>query len=116
MLTINEMVERAKTAKEDGAKARVFDWNKAAEIIRDRKVKNASAGLREDFGATSGCIYKDGKIVRNPGTYLASLWATPVLLIDDEEIECWAYMEDTHWDAHTVWPSSAVRVLKEVVA
>ena len=90
---------------------RVFDWNKAAEIIRDRKPEQACAGLREDWGWTSGPIWSDGKPVDEDDTYtyLASTWATPTLLLDDsDDVECWRYgTEVADWDSKTYWPESA---------
>jgi hypothetical protein len=50
------------------ARIKTFDWLKAARIIRDRKVQNASAGLGGDEAMTSGSIVRDGKIVRDETT------------------------------------------------
>ena len=40
-----------------GNEEMVFDWNKAATLIKDRKPKNASAGLRGDWEYTGDTIY-----------------------------------------------------------
>lgn len=93
---------------------KVFDWDKAARIIRERGATHAIAGLAEDFDWTGGPILRDGKRLCGDETYtfLASSWATPVLVIDDEEIECWIQTTDTKWDAYTQWPESAVAIME----
>lgn len=99
---------------------KVFDWNKAAQIIKDRNVYSAAAGLDEDWGCTGGSIWYDGKPVaeNNTYTFLASSWATPVLVLYSEEdaeyIECWKYAVETpEWTAKTYWPESALAIISE---
>ena len=105
--------EKAKEARKRGERSKVFDWDKAAQIIKERGAKDAFAGLQDDWDWTGGRILKDGKIAMNY-TYLASVWATPELNIDGEYIECWKYEEDTPgWNCYTKWPESAVRILLE---
>ena len=96
-----------------GREMKVFDWVKAAQIIKDRKPKEVIAGLSEDWGWTAGPIFSDGKPVTDGGAYLASTWATPVLVLDDdEEIPCWKYQHEVpDWDADTKWPASARSIL-----
>lgn len=92
---------------------KVFDWDKAAKIIKERKPKTASAGLSEDLFWTGGLIYKNGKPIKNEYTYLASCWATPVLEMDDgAEIECYQPKGYNGWDEHTKWPESALKILE----
>lgn len=87
----------------------VFDWDRAAELIREHGARHAVAGLSSDMEWTAGDIFADGKPVLDGGAYLASLWATPVLVLGGEEIECWKLQSDTPgWDANTVWPESAL--------
>lgn len=90
---------------------KVFDWEKAAQIIKERKPETASAGLAEDWEWTGGLIYKNGKPVRNEYTYLAFRWATPVLILDGEEIECYQSKGYHGWNADTKWPESALKIL-----
>jgi hypothetical protein len=102
-------------ARASGAKTMVFDWIKAAEIIRDRRPSSASAGLRGDWEWTGGSIFADGKPIPRGETYtyLASIWARPELDIDGDVIECWRWQHDTQddWDASTYWPDEALQVL-----
>lgn len=96
-----------------GREMKVFDWDKAAQIIKNRKPKEAIAGLSEDWFWTAGPIFSNGKPVIHGGAYLASTWATPVLVLDDdEEIPCWKYQHEVpDWDADTEWPESARSIL-----
>jgi hypothetical protein len=97
---------------------KVFDWHKAAKLIREKKPKLASAGLSGDWGCTGGTIYAEGKPVPSEETFtfLASTWATPKLDLDGTLYEC--YVLDTpetnpdEWTSKTYWPESAVRILQ----
>lgn len=91
----------------------VFDWDKAAYLIKELKPNNVSAGLRGDWEYTGGCIFSDGKPVPREDTYvyLASTWAIPEIEIDVSVFPCWKYAEGTGWDADTYWPKSALSIL-----
>lgn len=96
---------------------KVFDWDKAARLLCERSAANAVAGLASDMEWTSGTILRDGAIVDDSYTYLASTWATPVLVIDGEEIDCYRMESEcpAEWTgdkAKVVWPESA-RVIFE---
>ena len=90
----------------------VFDWDKAAKLIKDRDVKEASAGLQYDWEYTGGEIFTNGKPNMNDYTYLASTWATPQIEIEDEIIDCYKMKSKVpDWDAYTKWPKSALDLL-----
>lgn len=92
----------------------VFDWDKAATLIRERNVDHASAGLGGDWEWTGGPILRNSKPIPAEETYtfLASTWATPELYIDGEYIACWKYEDDTPgWSSDTYWPESALEIL-----
>lgn len=94
----------------------VFDWDKAAEIIRDRKPECAIAGLQHDMEWTSGTIYEDGLPVTDDYTYLSSTWATPILEIitrdEVEDIPCFRMKHEVpEWNSDTKWPHSAIEIL-----
>lgn len=97
----------------------VFDWDKAAELIKERQPIHASAGLAQDWKCTGGTIYQDGKPDTESYTYLASTWATPELDMDGEVVECFR-MEDTVPESWTgelndiKWPQSALDILNGV--
>lgn len=105
---------RGQAARAVGARQMVFDWDRAATLIRERGAKDASAGLRGDWKYTGGEILRDGKPIDSGDTYtyLSSNWATPELDIDGAVIECWRYEEDTPgWNSGTYWPDSARAIL-----
>jgi hypothetical protein len=103
---------RGEAARASGAQMMVFDWDKAAALIAERKPSVAEAGLSGDWGYTGGTIYQGGKPVTDSYTYLASLWATPELELDGERVDCWRYSSgDQDWNADTKWPKSALRIL-----
>lgn len=104
---------RAQAAREAGNKMLVFDWDKAARLIKERNPTHASAGLSDDWEWTGGTIYANGKPVKNSYTHLASIWATPELKLDDDKpIPCWKYADETEWNSGTKWPESALNILK----
>jgi hypothetical protein len=92
----------------------VFDWNKAARIIKERGAASASAGLCGDWEYTGGDILRDGRPIPEDDAYvyLASRWATPELEIDGETIDCYVMeSEAPDWGAKTYWPQSALDIL-----
>lgn len=94
---------------------KVFDWHKAAKLIKESGSKNASAGLSGDWEWTGGEIFRDGKPVpkEDTYTYLASTWATPELMHDGEMIDCYLMQSQTPgWDEDTYWPDSALAILE----
>lgn len=96
---------------------RVFDWHKAAQLIRDRKPTVASAGLGEDWEWTGDTIYRDGKPVaaEDCHAFLASTWAIPELDLDGEIIDCYIMKDESPgWDTGTIWPQSALDILHGV--
>lgn len=110
-------MQRAIDAQNAGKLPKVFDWHKAARLIAERKPSIVYAGLAEDWEYTLGVIFRNGSIVTSDLStmHLFSVWATPVIEIDGEVLEC--YIEHTkennpeEWDADTVWPDSAKNVL-----
>ena len=93
----------------------VFDWDKAAKLIKERNATEASAGLSGDWEYTGGTIFADGKPDMESYTYLASTWAEPELEIDGERMKCFRMEDDTpKWDEKTKWPESALFILANV--
>lgn len=89
----------------------IFDWDKAATLIKDQKLYTVYAGLNEDWEYTSGPILING-IIPDSYTFLASIWDIPVLQYDDCIIECYKMQsEEPQWDASTFWPKSARKIL-----
>lgn len=94
---------------------KVFDWDKAARLIKENNATDARAGLSEDWYWTAGTILENGEPDMDSYTYLASTWATPELEIDDEFYECYVMADQTDWDSETKWPESALKILKGLV-
>ena len=104
----------AKCKANRGKELMVFDWHKAAKLIKERKAQNASAGLSGDWENNGGKIFTAGKPVTDEYTYLASRWATPEIEIDGELIECYIMQNESpegSWNAYTKWPESALKIL-----
>lgn len=72
-----------------------MDWNKVKEVVESHHNSIIYAGLMEDWNNTSGLIYAKGKYY-NGYVYGCSNWATPIVDVDGEEIECWTNNE-TEW-------------------
>ena len=92
----------------------VFDWEKAARLIKERCAKTASAGLAGDWEYTGGEILADGKPVPKDDAcvYLASTWATPQLEVDGDIVDCYRMASETPgWDSDTYWPPEALAIL-----
>ena len=102
----------AKGEANRGRPLMVFDWDKAARLIRERGAKEASAGLSGDWEWTGGEILVDGKPHHEAYTYLASTWATPELDIDGDRVDCFRMeTEVPGWGSSTKWPESALAIL-----
>ena len=96
-----------------GREQMVFDWDKAARILRAREATYAEAGLCGDWDWTGGAILDGGKPDTGSYTYLSSNWARPQLIVDSEVIVCWRYARETPgWNAETKWPESALAILR----
>ena len=114
---MNTMAAFAMGFANRGNEPMVFDWDKAAELIKEKGIRNAGAGLRGDYGNTAGDILSDGEPVMDDYTFLASTWATPMLLIygDDgwysEEILCYVMKSMTAWKHDTKCTKSALAIL-----
>lgn len=96
-----------------GQERKVFDWDKAARLIKESGAKLAVAGLDGDWSSTAGAILEDGKPVpiEESWAYLESTWATPSLELGDgeERIDCWLMASDV--PNYCYWPQSALDIL-----
>ena len=95
-----------------GKELMVFDWDKAATLIKEREPKRAYAGLRSDWEYTGGTIYESGKPVMDDYTFLASTWAVPELDLDGDVVACYRMQHEVpEWGSKTKWPQSALDIL-----
>jgi len=102
-----------------GNELKVFDWDKAAELILRSECRNAGAGLSGDWEWTGGAIFKDGRVVPQDDTYtfLASTWATPEIELDGRIESCYRMASEcpSEWGeeySNVYWPESALRILR----
>ena len=96
-----------------GKEMRVFDWDKAARLIKEIQPSSARAGLEGDMEYTGGRIFEDGKILDDSYLYLASTWAAPILVMGTYEVECYVMESTTEWDEFTKWPDSARKIMED---
>lgn len=96
-------------------KIRVFDWEKAAKIILERKAEKAVAGIDTDWLGTRDAIYKDGKPVENrdSGAYLQSHWGFPTLSVNGDMIQCYREVKVESDELFDWWPDRALEVLNQ---
>ena len=114
--------KRRDEALERGDEAMVFDWDKAARLIKETGAKSAEAGLRGDWEGTGGYIFYDGEPIKKEKddfpvetqAYLASIWAVPEIRIDGgRKRPCYKmHHEAPRWNAKTRWPKSALKILQ----
>lgn len=90
---------------------KVFDWNKAARLIKEKQPRVASAGLCNDWEYTGDTIYNNSNPVLDTYTYLASTWATPEINLDGDVEGCYLMESETEWNESTKWPESALDIL-----
>ena len=111
---MDTMTARAFAQANRGNELMVFDWDKAASIIKTRNAKSAAAGLAGDWEYTGGEILNEGKPVAKEDTYtfLSSTWATPELEVDGDTIDCYKMQSEVpEWNANTYWPQSALDII-----
>lgn len=110
---------RAKAASLKGSTHKAFNWDKAAEIIKEKLKLHpnlvAEAGLQKDWAYTGGSIFENGKPVNDSYTYLASNWAIPTLILswdgeEQEEIDCHIEQND-RFHSETKWDETSLSIL-----
>ena len=97
-----------------GIENKVFDWVKAANIIKENPNKNWNAGLSCDLEWTGGRIWDADKknIDNNSYTFLSSNWAIPVIYDDSGlEIECYVKATETEYGEETRYPKEFMDIL-----
>jgi len=51
---------------------KVFDWDKAAQLMKENNATTAAAGLKGDWENTVGVILKEGEVVEPSPCHLQS--------------------------------------------
>lgn len=110
----------AEIARQKGAYLMAFDWDKAAQIIKENIKSHpdltAEAGLQGDWDYTGGVIFDHGKPINNEYTYLCSNWAIPTLILswdgdEQEEIECYSKEDDCRFSSDSKWDKESLQIL-----
>lgn len=97
-------------AKEKGNPMLAFDWDKAAQIIKDNLKEHPDL-----IAEAGGEIFRNGKATNNPYTYLASNWAKPTLILswdgeEQKEIEC-STLENERFSSGSKWDMPSLEIL-----
>ena len=79
-------------AQAAGDSFKVLDVKRALEYCKPGNV--VEIGLAEDWGWTSGTVYEGDSFVEDPYFFAGSNWATPVVVVNGEVIECWKLSEE----------------------
>ena len=80
---------RAQTA---GNSFKILDVKRALEYCKPGNV--VEIGLAEDWAWTGGDVYENDAFVDDPYFHAGSNWATPVVVVNGEVIECWKHSEE----------------------
>lgn len=89
-----------------------MDWDKVQKIVDEHPDSVIYAGLMEDWNNTSGLIFARGQYYSGY-VYGCSVWATPIVDVDGEEIECWTH-EKTEWGhGKPTWWGNGQKLLDE---
>lgn len=86
-----------------------MDWKKIQQIVNEHPNSVIYAGLMEDWNNTSGLIFARGKYYRGY-VYGCSCWATPIVDVDGEEMECWTYEETKEGSSIPDWWGEWARI------
>ena len=90
-----------------------MDWDKVQKLVDKHPNSVIYAGLLEDWGNTSGLIFANGEYYNGRYIYDRSVWATPIVDIDGEEIECWTYNESKEATSTPGWWGNGTKLKDE---
>jgi hypothetical protein len=87
-----------------------MDWHKVKKIVEENPNAVIYAGLMENWGHTSGLIFAKGKYY-DGYVHGSSTWATPIVDVDGEEIECWTYEKTEEGSDKPTWWGNGEKLL-----
>lgn len=100
----------------DAARVRVFDWDRAAALIKATGAQTALAGIDKDWLSSSDSIFDDGRArvdsacqawTENPNM-------SPCLELDGKRMPCFKEMwvsDITVADRRAIWPGRSAEIL-----
>lgn len=94
-------------------KLKFMDWKKVQQIVDEHPNSVIHAGLQEDWNNTSCLIYANGQYYYGHSFYGCSIWATPIVDVDGEEIETWTYAKTKEGSEIPSWWGNGQEVLHE---
>ena len=112
---------RAKNAKAQGATHKAFDWDKAAQLIKEAFKSHsdlvAEAGLQLDWAHTGGIIFENSEPTSENYTYLSSNWATPTLILswdgeEQQEIDCYCEQSE-RFNSGSKWDEKSLSIVRQ---
>jgi hypothetical protein len=113
--------------KEKTKSLKAFDWIKAAKIIKENNIQNASIGLAVTLENTISILQK-GKPIKTTGVMFSSSDSNPVLINNDsgEIMNCFINIDGGYMEYHNLktpasadetrlseWPKVALDIIKE---
>jgi hypothetical protein len=92
---------------------KVFDWTKAAKIIKENNIQNASIGLGVTIDDTI-LILQNGIPIKITGNMFLSSDSNPVLINNDsgEIMHCFFIIHEKDVEYNTIYSSSSTKVPK----
>ena len=112
----------AAAATKRGSTQKVFDWDEAARIIKEKLKTHpnliAEAGLEGDWNYTGGTIFEGGNPTTEGYTYLASNWAIPTLIlswegVEQQEIPCYVEESGSRFTCDSSWDENSLKILSK---
>lgn len=100
--------DRAKTKS-----LKAFDWIKAAKIIKENNIQNASVGLTNTLDDTI-YILQNGKPIKITGSMLLSSGSNPILINNDsgEIMNCFFIINEQDMEYNNLYTPSSTEVTK----
>jgi hypothetical protein len=94
---------------------KIFDWIKAAKIIKENNIQNASIGLGVTIDDDTILILQNGKPIKIAGDICLSSHNSPVLINNDngEIMNCFFNIDDQDLTYGTIYSPSSTEATKE---
>lgn len=85
---------------------KTIDWEKVMQLISTYKPDYAIIGMKENWNSTAIVIFKDDTILITSHAQEFTNWATPVILIDGDIIECYKRVDHSYIrnNCNSTWP------------
>lgn len=100
----------------DAARVRVFDWDRAAALIKATGARTALAGIDKDWVSSSDSIFEDGRARADSAcqAWTENPAMSPCLVLDGKRISCYKEMwagDISLADRKAIWPGRSAEAL-----